>query len=386
MLRKKILYVITKSVWGGAQRYVFDLATNLSKDRFEIVVAAGGEGPLFYKLRNAGIRTINTPSLERNVHILNETSVFWQLLKIFHIEKPDIIHLNSTKIGALGALAAFVYKLLTLNFKLLTVFTVHGWGFKETRPRWQKFLIWLASWFSSFFQDKIILIDTADLKTAQRFIPRKKLVLIPNGINSPNFLSRAEARAFFSQKIGTPITNDVIVIGTIAELTKNKGLEFLVTAASQVKSITPTSKFIIPVMGDGENREKLKNQVNHLKLDGTVFLLGFLPDVSRYLKGLDIFILPSLKEGLPYTIMEAMAAGLPIITTKVGGIPDLIKPGFNGTLVSPGNPSELARAIRYIIENGDKAYIFGRNSLDIVKERFSLQVMLEKTTALYQSR
>ena len=127
---KKVLYVITKSVWGGAQRYVFDLATNLPKDQFEIVAAAGGEGPLFDKLHNAGIRTINTPSLERDVHILNETSVFWQLLKIFHTEKPDILHLNSTKIGALGALAAFLYKLLTLNFKLLTVFTVHGWGFK----------------------------------------------------------------------------------------------------------------------------------------------------------------------------------------------------------------------------------------------------------------
>ena len=109
----KILYVITKSNWGGAQRYVYDIATSLDKEMFDAVVACGGNGPLAIKLREAGIRVITIPLLQRDINIIKEFLSLFALIKIFNREQPDIIHLNSTKIGGLGAVAALAAKLLT---------------------------------------------------------------------------------------------------------------------------------------------------------------------------------------------------------------------------------------------------------------------------------
>lgn len=381
MKRKKILYVVTKSVWGGAQRYVFDLAINLPKDRFEVIVAAGGNGQLFDKLRAASIRTITIPGLHRDVNIFKEILSFWNLFKIFRDERPDTIHLNSTKIGGLGALAAFAAKLTTYNLQLTTIFTVHGWGFNEDRPLPIRAVIFLISWLSALFQDKIICINNADFKVAKKFIPRRKLALIFNGIGPIDFLPRVEARNFLAQKIGRPIAEDVILIGTTAELTKNKGLEYLVTALPRLN--LGTHKGLTLMIGEGEKREKLQKQMNMLGLQDIIFLLGFIPDAARYLKAFDIFALPSLKEGLPYTIMEAMAAGLPVIATNVGGIPDLVEHGKTGLLVSPKDVIGLAEAIKMLMQNKIMRKEFSSLARQTIKTRFQLRDMIEKTIACY---
>lgn len=380
MDKGKILYVITKSVWGGAQKYVYDLATNLPKDRFEVTIAAGGNGLLFEKLQKAGARTITIPGLERDINIWKELKSLYHLFKIFREEKPDVIHLNSSKIGGLGALAAFVCKLLTLNFKYLNViFTVHGWGFKEDRAWWQKTVIFFLSWFSSLFHDKIILINTADYCTAQRFIPKRKLAMIPNGVRPIDFLPRIEARAFFSKKIGRQIQKDEILIGTITELTKNKGINYLIDSTSLIIN----SNFLILIVGDGELHQELESRIKNQESSNKIFLTGFLPDASRYLKAFDIFVLPSLKEGLPYVIMEAMTAGLPLVATNIGGIPDLIQHGKNGLLVSPKDPSGIARAITDISKDEKLRSNFSKASLKIIKTKFSLNGMVQKTISLY---
>jgi len=383
--KKKVLYVITKSVWGGAQRYVFDLATNLPKDRFEIAVATGGTGPLFSKLRDEDIRTIAIPGLERDIHILKEFLTLWHLFKIFHQEKPNVIHLNSSKIGALGAFAAFIYKLVACRLSLATIFTVHGWGFKEERPHWQNFLIWLTTWFSSLFQNKIILINTTDFETAKKFIPERKLALIFNGINSPDFLPREDARAFFAEKIRLPVATNTKVLGTIAELTKNKGVNYLLEAVNQMFMRFNLINLKVVIVGSGEDENKLRNQINKLGLQNSVHLVGFLPDAPRYLKAFDIFVLPSLKEGLPYTIMEAMSTGLPVVASRAGGIPDLVTDGKNGLLVESKNSKALADTLEKLIKKPEEIKRMGNESLKIMRNRFQLQDMVEKTSNLYNS-
>ena len=382
--KKKILYVITKSVWGGAQRYIFDLATNLPKDEFEIVVAAGGSGPLFEKLQKAGIHTVTIPGLQRDINIWKELFSIWHLFKIFLEEKPDIIHLNSTKVGSLGAVTS-KFSSLVVGHKSLVIFTVHGWGFKEDRPVWQKALIFFFSWLSSLFQDKIILINTPDYRTAQRFIPKRKLTLIHNGIGPINFFPREEARTFFTKKVGRPIASDTILIGTNAELTQNKGLSYLIDALSRRNLYSNYGGFASIVIGNGENRSELQAQIAKLGLRDKIFLLGFLPDAARYLKGFDLFVLPSLKEGLPYTIIEAMSAGLPIVASRVGGTPDLVTDGKNGLLVEIKNSIALADALEKLVKNPVEITRMGEESLKIAKNRFQLQDMIEKTSALYDS-
>ena len=223
-MKKKILFVITKSVWGGAQKYVYDLATNLSTDRFDAIVAAGGNGPLFEKLTVAGIRTIRIPELDRDVHIGKELQSLSALQHLFRYEKPDIVHLNSSKVGGLGALAARIASVYTKKQSKI-IFTVHGWGFLEDRPMVWRIVIFFASFFSTLLQHTVILINTRDYTAARRFIQKRKRVLIPNGLSPHTCIPAIQARSFFSEKLHNHIPEDAIVIGTIAELTKNKGLD-----------------------------------------------------------------------------------------------------------------------------------------------------------------
>ena len=385
MQKKKILYVITKSNWGGAQRYVFDLATNLPENEFDAVVVTGGNGPLIKKFDAAGVKTIPIPYLQRDVNILKELLSFLDLLKIFRAEKPDIIHLNSSKVGGLGALAAFVAKLTIKNYKPKTVFTVHGWAFKENRSLLWQITIFLICWFSSLFQDKIILVDTADFETAKKFIPLRKLVLIFNGIGKINFLPREEARIFLGQKKGG-IESDTILIGTIAELIKNKGLNYLIDAAELIKPRVANKELRIIIIGDGEDREKLQKQIKSLGLEEGVFITGFVPDARHYLKALDIFVLPSLKEGLPYSVLEAMAAGLPIIASQIGGIPDLIEQDKEGLLVPPKDSTTLADIIIQLYADAKKRQILGNNARKKLETDFPLNALLEKTIKLYEEQ
>ena len=393
--RKKILYIITKSVWGGAQKYVYDLATHLPPEEFEVVVAAGGNGPLIQKLREVQISVIPIPHLARDIRFTDEIRSFFCLLKIIRDETPNIIHLNSTKIGIVGAVAVTLFKLLTFfTFKPRVIFTVHGWGFKEDRHILVRGIIFLGELFGSFFQDRIIVINTADHASAKKFIPRKKLLCILNGVDdieANDFCSRAAARAFFQNIIRTEIKPDTFIIGTIAEFTRNKGLPYLMEAAARLCTKEHKRKFLVLVVGNGAEWKELENAIRARNLENIVFLVHFVPEQTRYqeawqyMRAFDVFALPSVKEGLPYVIMEAMAAGLPVAATNVGGVPDLIENGKNGILVPPKNPEKLAEALLPFLEDNAGKTSFGVYSQEKVKTKFPLRDMIKKTKWEYQN-
>lgn len=394
---KKILYVITKSNWGGAQRYVFDLATNLSKDRFDVAVACGGNGFLIEKLKAAGIRVIPIHGMERDIRIFREIALFWTLFFLFRKEKPDIIHLNSSKAGGLGALAAFFYKILHprpytpnwasppgFNLHPRIIFTAHGWAFNESRPWWQIWLVVLASRFAALFQDTIINIsEHGQSTTLQRHITQKvKTTVVYPAVKTEDFLPKEESRTFLFPE---GIDENTLYVGTIAELTKNKGLHYLVNAINQMVLQASGFRLYVLVIGDGEKKQALQEKINALGLAHIIRLTGFIPDAAQYLKAFDIFVLPSLKEGFPYVLLESSAAGIPIIATRVGGIPELIENGENGLLVPPENASALAEAIGHLANDAEMRQRFVAAGIKKIRERFSFSNMLEKTIAVYNS-
>ena len=371
----KIIYAITKSNWGGAQRYLYDLASNLPASGWEVKVVAGGRGILTEKLQAAGIKIGTLPILQETSSLFRSLFSFvnfkaiWNLRKIIKEERPDILHLNSSKIMGLGALAA-------LGLKIRVVSTIHGWPFLEPRFFPAKALIFVFSWFSALFQDKIILITKRDFNIAKKIIPSKKLNYIPNGIGPIDFLARREARVFLGEKIGHRIPDNAVLVGTIAELTKNKGLEYLIKAT---RFLSFDSEFIVMIIGEGEKRKELEALIAKYQLQNTVFLPGFIPEASRYLKGFDIFVLPSLKEGLPYTALEALAARLPVVATEVGGLPDIAQTTKSCFLVPPKNPEALAAAIEKLISEKKAQNKAGEGPLEN-----SLQNMVSKTIQVYQ--
>jgi glycosyltransferase involved in cell wall biosynthesis len=389
MSKTKILYIITKSNFGGAQRYVYDLATKLPRGDFDVAVAMGGDGGLKDKLNEAGIKTIRIDRLGRNINIFDDVAVFFNLFKLFRKEMPDVIHLNSSKIGGLGALAARFARVPRI------VFTAHGWAFNETRSGWQKVSIKMLSWLTVFLCHSVITVSERDGKQG-REMPffGKKIVVVHNGVSKIDFKSKEAARGDILGALGsrtTKLAGETVWLGTIAELHKNKGLEYAIQAIAYLGKDRPSlvwegrsfPRFVFAVIGEGEQRENLEDLIKKYGLKKNIFLVGYKKNAPSLLKAFDVFILPSIKEGLPYVLLEAGMAGLPSIASDTGGIPEIIDDMESGILLQPGNSKEIAKAITYLKENNDKMREFGQKLHEKVTENFSTNQMLEKTMKIY---
>lgn len=372
------MYIITKSSpLGGAQRYVYDIATGLA-DRYEPVVVVGGDGELKRCLEEVGIRTISICALERDIRFVKDLKVFGALFRIVRREHPDIVHVNSSKAGGLGALAA---RLLSVP---KIVFTVHGWPFRERRGRTARMLIMFFSWLTAFLAHHTVLVSEADRLAARRMpLVRQKFVVIRNGRAPLAFVSRAAAR----ERVRTlvPALRDdarhTVWVGAMGELTGNKAFSVLVWAFRAIVDAHPRARCII--VGEGEERGALLTLIGHLGLDRHVFLTGYI-GATDVLPAFDIFVLPSFKEGLPYVILEAGQAGLPVIASTTGGVSEIIEDGTSGILVHPGRTGAVVRKITFLLEHPDTRQEYGKALRKVVTERFSLERMLRETDALYQ--
>lgn len=392
-MQKKVIFLITKSVWGGAQRYVYDLATSFPKDQFSVLVVAGGNGALIEKLGNADIRTSSLPILQTDNKLGDVLFSFVNIsalagfLRMFREEKPDIIHLNSSKVGGLGAAAGLLYKIFfkPKGKNLKIIFTVHGWAFNEPRNQFERAIIYSLQWLNAAICDRVILISKNDYREglSMPFFKKTKFVLMPLGIKPPGGMltkqaARKELRDNFQIDFGgSPI------IGTITEFTENKGLVYLLEAVSKLKMSGFNCATIL--IGNGERAAALKERAAELGIEKNIFLTGFIKDAWKYLKCFDVFVLPSLKEGLPYTIMEAMAAGVPVAASSVGGVPDLIINDQSGKLVPAKNSDRLSEAIKELLSDKNKSKSIVRNAKTAFNRQFLLENMLLNTAKIYDN-
>lgn len=370
--------MITKSNWGGAQRHVFDLALESQKKGYEIAVAVGGRGILYDRLTESGIPTTSIWPLTRDIDLGKEITSLKDIFMAVRKERPDILHLHSPKAAGLGS---FVGRVLGVK---KIIYTVHGWPFNEDRSWHQKIAIAFFSWLTMIFATHTIVLSIKELGQARMFpFVIKKIRMIPVGISSPKFLSQKDARIFIQSKTTESIEKKTIV-GTIAELHPNKGYIYTINALEKLVLKFPA--FIFFIMSDGEQRETLESLVKEKGLDKHVIFAGFVENAAQYLKGLSIFILPSVKEGLPYTIIEAGFASLPVISTTVGGIPEIIDDMKSGILIQPKNPNEIAHALEFLLEHKEVQKEYGKALQEKVTSEFELSKMIESTIKLYEEK
>jgi len=377
---KKVLYLITKSNWGGAQSYLLDLVTSLPKDQFEATVACGGTGAfgagsgrLVEELNKNNIPIKIVRSFTRDIFLFNEPRTFLEIGKIIHETKPDILHLNSSKAAGIGS---FVGRLLGVPN---IIYTVHGWPFNENRNFISKFLMYFFSWLTCFFSHKIIVINPTDFEQGKKMWGQKsKMTLIYNGISPIAFLSKPEARAKLNQIINITLSLDEKIIGTIAELHPNKNLETLIKAVAH----DPHLKLII--ISDGQEKNNLLKLVADLNLADRVFLTGFLADAKTYLKAFNVFALISHKEGLPYAILEAGLAGIPVVGSDIPGIRTIIDSINLGILVHPDDIETLTYKLHLLAYNSLLAETISHNLQTKIQTEFSLDKMVKETTNLYK--
>lgn len=367
----RILYGITKSNFGGAQRYVFDLAIEASKKGHDVAVLAGGKGPLIEKLEAEGIEVMPLHALGRNISPLDDARSFFHIMNVLHEWKPDVFHINSSKMGGVGGLAARIMRVPCI------VFTAHGWAFNESRPWWQKGVIKFLHWLTLLFSHKTICVseETKHNVSGWPFVANK-LKVVRNGIENFNLIPRANAR----RELGVH-EEDVLLVGTVSELHHVKGLDVLLLAWSEFSRDTQKQLIII---GDGEERDYLENMAQQLDISESVTFKGFVDNARTLLCAFDIFVLPSRSEAMPYAPLEAGIAARPVIATGVGGVPEIIESGINGALVPPEDPEALLSSLLLFHDNPRMRDRLGIALKKTVQEEFSKEKMLEETFKLYQ--
>ncbi len=373
----KILYVITKSNFGGAQKYVFELAEAAKNNGHDVTVALGGTGDsgaplgkLADKLRDEAISVIKIESFMRNMSLVKDVKAFFELWKIIKKNKPNVLHLTSSKSGGIGALAGRLAGLEKI------IFTSHGLTVDEVwRPRWQRILIYISTWITLKLTHQNIMISSETYHRAKNMPGlSKKVCLIKNGIGDINFIEKSKAR----KELALLVPSQSLWIGGIGELHPNKNWSVAIQAMIQL----PNNCHLL-IVGEGDDREKLKSLILQLSLQSRVHLLGYI-EAAKYLKALDIFILPSKKEGLPYVLLEAGLAGLPIIASSLPGNKDIIETGKNGLLVEP-EVSAVATSLNMLIRDEKMRNEFGIKIKKSIQNNFSIEKMQKETFALYDS-
>ncbi len=371
----KVLLGITQSNFGGAQRHVFDLAMGL-RETHEVAVMAGGSGMLIQRLQATGVRTIPLPALERRVSLLGDIRTFFEVLQILRKERPDVFHIHSSKMGAIGALAG---RLAGVR----VVFTAHAWAFNEPRGLLAKTVIRLIAWFTVLLSHRTIAVSES-VRTQMRLpFTRRKIAVIHNGIAPRQSLPRSEARLRLAENVPPlNVARDAFWFGTFAELHPVKGLDVAIEAMRTVVRKDSRAHFVIA--GDGDERASLERRVREAGLVNNVHFLGFVPDAGMFVAAFDCFLVPSRSEALSYAILEAGAAGLPVIATRVGGIPEIIDE-TTGVLVPPDDAPALADAMTHALTHPETANL-GSFLRDRVLSDFTLERMLRETVALYATR
>jgi glycosyltransferase involved in cell wall biosynthesis len=437
--RKKILFLVTQSEFGGAQRFIYTFTTALHVSaNYEIVVGAGPEGDdekgLLFALEKKGISIRHLKYLKRSIDPLFDFLGVIEICQLIKKEKPDILFLNCSKAGMLGGLAGRILRMPNI------IYRIGGWTFNDPWPNWKKKMYILIEKYTAKLKDIIINNAKSDTEQAIKLgiKPRKKLVTISNGVdvNGLEFLNKERAREeifrrltqnqFASQNTQTNADNlhesaypegeDLrvsAVIGTIANFYPPKGLEYLIEAANilgrrstQIEfaaqntqinaeasasiSVSPKAdnlrvsadiKFII--IGEGEERGKLEGLIKKHNLEKTVFLTGTILNASKYLKAFDIFVLPSVKEGFPWTVLEAMSAEIPVIVTKVGAVPDIIENGENGFLLEPRDSQSIADSIEKLLGDENLRKNMAQAGKKTVIDKFSLDKMMSEYIKLF---
>ncbi len=375
--RTKILYLITKSNWGGAQRYVFDIASHLDPEKFEVVVVTGGAGRLIDELTQKGIRVRVTQNLQRDISLFKELLSLRELYTIIAEERPDILHINSSKAGILGACIGRICRVPRI------LFTAHGWAFNEERPLWQKLCITILHWVTVLLSHTTIAVShTIKHQMSLPFV-KHKMVVIHNGRTLSDVFSRETARAYITQCIPeiAKYHNDFWSV-TIGELHPVKQHDVTIRAFAEIVQSHPEARHIF--IGTGSEEAHLKELVQKLSLQKNVFFAGHIHEASQYLSAFDLFILASRSEAFAYVLIEASAAGLPIIASDVGGIPEIIEHTVNGMLFPSGNHTLLAKHTISLIENTNLRQTLGEHA-KTHSLRFTFEKMFSGTLALYEN-
>ncbi len=365
----KILHVIDSLGIGGMERVVIDVVNGLAATKFEHVVCClSRRGEAADQLRE-GVRCFDLGKGNKADRLMP-----LKLARMIRRERPDIVHSQSWS-GVDTALA------MRFSPGVKLVHSEHGRNFHDLHG--QSLARRMARRWLYQRADVVFAIsaEVREFYCRQTNFPIERMQVIPNGVDMQR-IDEADARGI-REELGIALED--FVIGTVARLDLNKDTVTLARAFAAMVAANPNAKLKLLIVGDGEQRTLLERFVGERGLNRNVIFAGMRRDVPGLLKAMDVFALSSLSEGMPLTVLEAMAARLPVVATAVGALPELVEEDNTGFLVPVGDAEAMAEKLRRFVADHRLAKSFGEEARRKVEHEFSLDRMLQRYAELYFS-
>lgn len=375
----KIVYVITRLDRGGSSESVKDLCVSLSKKNYRIVLIYGGDTFESFDFKAYHIKYLN-----REINLVNDIKSFFKIIKVFFIEKPDIVHTHTSKAGIIGRWACFFYKLFK-NKKVKIFHTPRGHIFYGYFNPVKTFIFRIIEKITALITDKLIALTDGERDESIYFGVgnEKKWIVIPSGvsynikINNPNLKNEMDLDKF-------------IVVGTVLRFEKVKGLEYFLKSIPLILSdLKNRDRVRFLVVGDGREKENIEKLIDILDVKKYLIFTGWREDVIDLISIMDIYVQPSLNEGMGRTIVYASLLSKPIVATSVCGIKSVVIDNKTGFLVRAKDIEQLGVAVMKLLNDEKLRVEFGQNAKKWVNElidgwpRFSFEKSLYLLEKLY---
>jgi len=383
----KVFHIITRFDKGGSAENTFLTVMGLDKERYDVILIRGLslESNMtvheYESIKNnlgelgrERIRIITLPELVRRIYPYYDLKAFFILIRIFRRERPHIVHTHTSKTGILGRWAAFLAGVPVI------IHTPHGHIFWGYFGRLKTRVYILLEKISALITDRLVMLTEQEKRDhlGVHVAPEEKFTVVHSGVDLGRFKKVIVDPSEMKRKLGIP--EDSLVVGTAGRLTPVKGPEYFIQAAEEITAVRQDIWFVF--LGDGELRDQLEAMVEQLGLKENVKFLGWRQDVADVMSVFDIFVLPSLNEGMGRVLIEAMVLGKPIVASNIGGIPDLVIDGENGFLFPVGDVGALADGINRLIQSPGMRKKMGECGKNRAGD-YSANAMMQKIDRLY---
>jgi len=373
----KVLHIHTLPIISGSGINTFLSMRGMDRNIYDVELACAPGGRLIDLVRAHHMKVRLFGSLVQPLHPLKDLLALFGLSSFLRKKPYHIVHTHNSKAGFIGRLAA---KLAGIP---IIVHTVHGFSFHDQEPLWRQILLLNLERLASHWCDKMIFISQPLINWAlrERVVGEHKIVKVYSGIELDHFRPATKNRKNRIRKKWN-LSEGEAVVGIVSKLWEGKGHVILIKAFSEILKKRKNARLVI--VGEGYLHDKLLEVVMEQGLKDAVLFTGFQMDVSEIIAAFDVAVLPSFFEGMGRVLIEAMAMEKPVVATRVGGIPDIVKQGVNGFLVNAGNVRELAEAIEKLLADKSLARKMGKAGRIRIKEQFNSDSMVQSIERVYR--
>ena len=383
MKRKiKVAHIITRIITGGAEENTLYTIKGLDKKKYSIDLIVGEEfrEDIYNNFENNNFCIIRLKGLKGKLNFLYDPIVLIKLINLFKKNHYDIVHTHLTKIGILGKIAS------RISGVPIIIHGLHGSAFQAFNSKLLNLALIFFERKTSKYTDAYISVSRI---LSERYIKegigkRENHFTVYSGMNLDKFYYSREKINRRKKLAEIGINSDCFIIGNVATLEPRKGHKFLIDAFKKVSEKHKNKSIKLIIISDGYERENLVNYVNKLNLKEKVIFTGYREDIEELMAIMDIFVLTSLREGLPRVLVQAAAVGMPLIAFNVDGVPEIIQNNYNGFLIKPKDVEELAGRITRYINNRALISLHGQRGREFVKGKWSIEDMVNKIDEIYQ--